>query len=92
MDIHYSRRAQRDIKQLDAGTDRRRVLRGIREGLEEEAPNADIRSIRKGLKRLRIGDYRILFIEIAEAGREGALVVRVIHRSDLRRAVADLPF
>ena len=97
MHVALSRRAQRDIRRLDRTT-RHRVAGELS---LMNAPNADVKSLvgRPPWRRLRIGDYRVLFrtldaAEIAAIGIEddtGILVARIVHRRDLERAVASLP-
>ena len=90
MEVLYSRKAQRDIRGLDLGTDRRRVLKGIRSGLVEETLNADIRAIGNGMLRLRVGDYRVLFVKSIDGEQAAAVIVRIVHRSELDQAVAQM--
>ena len=97
MHVALSRRAQRELRRLDRAT-RHRVAGELS---LMDAPNADVKSLvgRPPWRRLRIGDYRVLFRmldtdEIAAIGIKdtaGILVARIVHRRDLERAVASLP-
>ena len=103
--VELSGRASSDIDSIGQGSDQRRIARQLGQKLEAYLLyNAgDVRPIvgTNGWLRLRIGDYRILFriltgdeVEILNRRgpplMSGALVERIIHRSDLSRAVRRL--
>ncbi|HUF58198.1 MAG TPA: type II toxin-antitoxin system RelE/ParE family toxin [Actinomycetota bacterium] len=77
----------------------KRALTRIRRALtnlEDEAPNLDIQTLtgRAPWKRLRAGDWRILFRPFTPAEIEhyggGYLVARIVNRRDLERAIRTL--
>lgn len=73
---------------------RRRVLTTLDE-LAADAENLDLTPLvgRQPWRRLRIGDYRVLYRDTDPDRGEasgGYLVARVVHRRDLERAVGNL--
>jgi len=101
--VELARPAQRDLRRLSA-VDRRRVQPAL-EALAAETENLDIKAItgKNPWLRLRAGNFRILHREITAAeldarmGRvaqsnriRGYLIARVIHRSELERALDSL--
>lgn len=95
--IELSKRAVKDVKSLDAGI-RQRVRAGL-EQLRDGSENLDIQPLSgsEPWRRLRIGEYRVLFrpMTAGEAANKNAdrgfLVARIVNRQDLHRAVANLP-
>lgn len=104
--IRMSRRASRDIESINPGPDRHRLVRGTIEKLTTFVTDGagDVTAIAgaRPWLRLRVGDYRVLFRRLTENEVEmlndtrdqrtdaGVLVERVIHRSDLSRALKDM--
>ena len=97
---HYvtlARRAERDLRGL--GTTELARIRSAVVGLARGA-HGDVRALAGSPPwlRMRVGDYRILFrvltaAELADLGQEeptGWLIARVVHRSELERAVRGL--
>ncbi|MGH9155346.1 MAG: type II toxin-antitoxin system RelE family toxin [Acidimicrobiales bacterium] len=94
---HYvtvARRAERDLRGLGT-TDLARIRSAVI-GLARGA-QGDVKALAGSPPwlRMRAGDYRILFrpLTAAELGREepaGWLIARVVHRSELERAVRGL--
>lgn len=74
---------------MGPGPERKRVLDGLT-ALSTDAANLDIKPLTGASpwRRLRIGDYRILYWEPSPERYE---VRRIIHRRDLESSVADLP-
>lgn len=101
--IRMSTRASRDIEAINPGPQRRPLIRGTIEKLTTFVRHGagDVTAITgaRPWLRLRVGDYRILFRRLNEFEIEmlndttdqqadaGVLVERVIHRSDLHKAV-----
>src|SRR4051794_40856408 len=91
--IELARRAVRDLRRLD-----RPDLRRVREGLEALAAGTeglDVKPLagRAPWRRLRVGDFRVLYRPLAADegdGRHGWLVARVINRRELDRALKAL--
>lgn len=85
--VVLSRRAERDLRRIGPGSELSR-LRGAFERLAADEPNLDIRPIsgRTPWLRLRAGDWRVLFRKLGD----DRLVARVVHRSELERAVSTL--
>jgi mRNA-degrading endonuclease RelE of RelBE toxin-antitoxin system len=90
-EIRLSRRAVNDLDALPKRT-AARVL-GVLERLAEDptSDRLDVKGLagRRPWRRLRVGDYRILFKPV-DRGRI-LLVARIIDRKELDRAVAGLP-
>ena len=95
--IELSARAAKEVGDLDKAT--RKRIRASLEQLRDSHENLDIQALsgRAPWRRLRVGDYRVLFrpMTIAEAaGRDdisGYLVARIVNRRELHRAVTRLP-
>jgi mRNA-degrading endonuclease RelE of RelBE toxin-antitoxin system len=103
--VELSKRAVRDLRKLGRGPMLGRIWTALEElGRMPPPPNLDVKPLtgRAPWKRLRVGDFRILFRpltseELASLGerkvvlyREGVLVERVVNRQDLAAAVAAL--
>jgi mRNA interferase RelE/StbE len=90
-EVRLARRAEKDLDALP----RRIAARAIKalETLAEDpgAEQLDVKLLvgRRPWRRMRVGDYRILF-KVADRGRI-ILVARVIDRRDLERALTTLP-
>ena len=91
--IALSRRAVKDLRRIGPGS----ALSRIREALDALAGNeqsVDVKALRgqSPWLRLRVGDYRILYRPLLqdESAEDSYLVARVIHRSELDRAVGTL--
>ncbi len=95
MHLELAAKAERDLRKLDPIV-RRHIVAALTRLSE---PNLTPLVGSKPWLRLRSGDYRVLLRpmntgELAALGiddGDGYLVARIIHRSDLMRAVADLP-
>ena len=90
-EIRLSRRAVKDLDALSKRT-AARVL-GVLERLAEDptSDRLDVKGLagRRPWRRLRVGDYRILFKPVDRS--RILLVARIIDRKELDRAVAGLP-
>lgn len=88
--ITLAPRAIRDLKRLDRLT-RKRVQQAFK-ALGAEAANLDIKQIagHAPWRRLRVGEYRVLYRELPAEGDLHYLVARVIDRRDLHRAIDKL--
>jgi len=88
-EVVLSPRAGEDLDALSPDT-AIRIARKLRELESDPAPRGDTIKRLQGFSpsryRLRVGDYRAVFL--IEGGR--VVVLRVIHRSELERAVRDL--
>jgi mRNA-degrading endonuclease RelE of RelBE toxin-antitoxin system len=95
--VELAPRAVRDLRRLRGSADLKRIRSGL-EALGQSVPGLDIRPLegRAPWRRLRVGDWRVLFRLLAEGehrqlGRRSiVLVARVIHRRELDRAVKGL--
>ncbi len=85
--IEFSNRARRDLRRVGPSADRQRIVDGLR-ALEAGAENLDIREIegQSPWRRLRVGDYRVLYRPIDG----GWWVERIINRRDLDKALGTL--
>jgi mRNA interferase RelE/StbE len=88
--ITLAPRAIRDLKHLDRPT-RKRVQQAF-EALAADAANLDIKQIagHSPWRRLRVGEYRVLYRELSAEDDSRHLVARVIDRRDLHRAIDKL--
>jgi mRNA-degrading endonuclease RelE of RelBE toxin-antitoxin system len=89
--IELAPRAIRDVGQLERPV-RERMQRAL-EALSEHASNLDVKPVtgRSPWRRLRVGEHRILFRQLAPSeAPPGYLVARVIDRRDLLRAIDTL--
>jgi mRNA interferase RelE/StbE len=88
--IKLAPRAIRDLKRLDPQT-RKRVQQAFH-ALEGDAANLDIKAVagHAPWRRLRVGEYRVLYRELAEETSSRFLVARIIDRRDLYRAIDKL--
>lgn len=88
--IALSRRAVKDLRRIGPGDELSRV-RGAMQALASDGPSLDVKALRgrSPWLRLRVGDYRILYRPLGPDEPEGAsyLVARIVHRSELERAV-----
>jgi mRNA-degrading endonuclease RelE of RelBE toxin-antitoxin system len=104
--VELSRRATKDLRQLDKPT-ARRILAVLQRDLSAEPPpdNLDIKLLQgaEPWLRLRIGTYRVLYRPMTRdelrsfaadsttsSNDEGYLVARIVHRRDLDQAVGTL--
>lgn len=93
--IVLSSRAERDLRRIGPGPEVARIRVAL-VALVDDGADLDIKPLAGAVpwRRLRVGDYRVLYrpIEPAESVEGGArwLVARVIHRRELERAVATL--
>ena len=88
--IKLAPRAIRDPKHLDRKT-RKRVQQAF-EALGADAANLDIKPVggHAPWRRLRVGEHRVLYRELAEEVDARYLVARVTDRRDLHRAIERL--
>jgi mRNA-degrading endonuclease RelE of RelBE toxin-antitoxin system len=88
--IKLAPRAIRDLKGLDRQT-RKRVQNAF-QTLEADAANLDVKPVagRAPWRRLRVGEHRALYRELADEPDARYLVARVIDRRDLHRAIDKL--
>jgi mRNA-degrading endonuclease RelE of RelBE toxin-antitoxin system len=88
--IKLAPRAIRDLKHLDHKT-RKRVQQAF-QALGTEAANLDIKPVAGNApwRRLRVGEHRVLYRELADEADARYLVARVIDRRDLHRAIDKL--
>ncbi len=91
--IALSRRAVKDLRRIGPGHELSRIREALETLAGDELP-ADVKALRgqSPWRRLRVGNYRILYRPLVEDESAGAsyLVARVIHRSELDRAVGTL--
>jgi len=76
--IKWSRRAFKALKSLSK-SDQVRIVQAV-----EKLPNGDVKALKGGLKglyRLRVGDWRVIF----EKTEYGFLIHDVLHRRDAYR-------
>lgn len=80
--VEWSKTALKDVKRLDAS-----VAERVREAIDRLAVTGqgDVKKLKGGedVLRLRVGDWRVFFRLVPEAGL--IQVVRVLHRSDAYR-------
>jgi len=102
--VELSRRANRDLRGIKSVLDRGRIRGALGDLAREPQPgNLDVRSLRGHApwRRLRVGDYRLLFrsMTVSElhgawaqgiAAERGMLVVRIVPRRDFERVVSRL--
>jgi mRNA-degrading endonuclease RelE of RelBE toxin-antitoxin system len=95
--LELARRAPSDLQRL-RGKERKGVRRAL-ERLAAEAENLDVKILvgHAPWKRLRAGDYRVIFRELTRGesdrvagGRRGLLIDRIVNRAQLDRAVERL--
>jgi mRNA-degrading endonuclease RelE of RelBE toxin-antitoxin system len=86
-DIKLAPRAVRDLKGLDRQT-RKRVQQAF-QALGTDAANLDVKLVagHAPWRRLRVGEHRVLYRELADEPDARYLVARVIDRRDLHRAI-----
>ena len=79
--INYKKSVERDLSRLDK-TEARRILNKIEEELSERAQSFPIlKGEFAGLRKLRIGDYRVVFTIMDD----DVLVLRISHRREIYR-------
>jgi len=85
--VALRRRALKDLRRIGPGREATRIHTAL-EGLATGDENLDVKAVsgRPGWLRLRVGDWRIAYI----ATDEGWLVERIVHRSQLERAISSL--
>ena len=77
-EIEYKASVERDLRRIDR-KQRGRILDKLEEILGED-PGAGValKGEYKGLFKLRVGDYRVIYART----RKGVLVLRISHRGD----------
>ena len=79
--IEYKASVETDLRRLDPSA-AQRVLRKIEKALSSESrAGAALKGEFAGLRRLRVGDYRVIYSRTAA----GYLVLRVAHHSEVYR-------
>jgi len=88
--VKLAPRAIRDLKRLDRQT-RKRVQQAL-QALAADATNLDVKPVagHSPWRRLRAGEHRVLYRELADETDSRYLVARVIDRRDLHRAIDKL--
>lgn len=83
----------KDLRRIGPGEELNRIRQALEE-LADQQSGLDVKPLRgqSPWLRLRVGDYRVLYRPIGpgEAADASLLVARVVHRSDLERAVSTL--
>ena len=79
--IEFKASVERDLRKID-----RITVAGILDRIEEVLGSEDVRALAlkgefTGMHKLRIGDYRVIFVNTDE----GILILRVGHRKDVYR-------
>lgn len=92
--IALSRRAEKDLRRIGPGEELNRIRQAL-DALAGEQAGLDVKPLRGQSPpwlRLRVRDYRILYrrIDAGEPSDATHLVARVVHRSELERAVSTL--
>ncbi|HUR18482.1 MAG TPA: type II toxin-antitoxin system RelE/ParE family toxin [Acidimicrobiales bacterium] len=87
MNVELSARAERDLRRIKRGPDRQRLVVAL-QALAGEAANLDVKALhgKAPWRRLRVGDYRVLYRLVEKA----LWVERIVDRRGLDRAVATL--
>ncbi|MGI8983214.1 MAG: type II toxin-antitoxin system RelE family toxin [Acidimicrobiales bacterium] len=85
--VRLATRSLKDLRRIGLGPDGARIRAGL-EALAADSEILDIKAVsgHPGWLRLRVGDWRILYI----AGNEGRRVARIVHRRDLEQAIGSL--
>jgi len=79
--INYKKSVERDLSRLDKA-EARRILNKIEEALSGRAQSfPGLKGEFSGLRKLRIGDYRVVFTLMDE----DVLVLRIGHRREIYR-------
>ena len=79
--INYKKSVERDLSRLDKA-EARRILNKIEEALSESAQSFPVlKGEFSGLRKLRIGDYCVIFTIMDE----DVLVLRIGHRREIYR-------
>ncbi len=88
--IKLAPRAIGDLKRFDRQTHKR--VRQAFQALGADAANLDVKPVAGHAPwcRLRVGEHRVLYRELAEETDARYLVARVIDRRDLHRAIDKL--
>ncbi len=85
--VNLSTRALRDLRRIGPGPESQRIAAGLN-ALGRGDENLDVRAVegKPGWLRLRIGDWRVLYI----GDEDSWWVERIVSRGELTRAVASL--
>lgn len=88
-EVRLTRKAERDLRRIGPGPQRQRIAASLT-SLGADMANLDIKALAgaRPWRRLRTGDYRILYWSRPDGVYE---VGRIVHRRDLDAAAADLP-
>jgi mRNA-degrading endonuclease RelE of RelBE toxin-antitoxin system len=89
--VVLAKRALRDLERVHPPAQKQAIAAAI-DALLHDAPSLDVRPLRgkSPLRRLRHGDYRVLFRPLSAEEGEGYLVAHIAHRQDLENAVRKL--
>lgn len=79
--IEFKASVERDLRKIDQAT-----VTGILDRIEEVLGSEDVQALAlkgefSGLYKLRVGDYRVIFVNTDE----GFLILRIGHRKDVYR-------
>jgi mRNA interferase RelE/StbE len=88
-EVELSRRAVKELDSIPKRTAKRVVDALAQLGGDPESTSLDVKALvgKRPWRRLRIGDYRVLFRTEGDV----VLVARVIDRKELDRAIRSLP-
>lgn len=88
-EIRLTRVAEKDLRRIGPGPNRARIVAALTD-LADDKPNLDIKSLvgSRPWRRLPVGDYRVLYWQRPDDVYE---VGRIVHRSALDAAAANLP-
>ncbi len=88
-EVRLRRNAERDLRRIGPGPQRKRIAAALT-ALGADMANLDIKALAatSPWRRLRVGDYRVLYWQRPDNVYE---VGRIVHRSDLDEAAANLP-
>lgn len=91
MSVEFSPRAERDLRKLGSGPHRQQI-RSALQALAAGEPNVDVKPLtgRAPWRRLRAGNYRVLYRPVDRDGDPVIWVERIVGRDELERAVSRL--
>ena len=77
--FHYKKSVARDLKNLDKGEAKKVIDRLEKEIKKDPDAGEQLKGKFAGLCRLRVGDYRVVYIRT----KDGVLVLLIAHRKDV---------
>lgn len=91
MSVEFSPRAERDLRKLGSGPHLKQIRTAL-QALEAGEPNVDVKPLagRSPWRRLRAGDYRVLYRSVERGDEPVIWVERIVSRGELERAVSRL--